>query len=183
MARRRLYLLRYIGAMTTAMLIYEARTRAGLTQQALARAAGTSQPTIARYESGRAEPRVDTLNRILSACGRRLDTAEASARHEHIPARGPLGRRLRRLRGAITAEVAQAGLTNARVFGSVARGEDTSQSDIDILVDVPYGSDILVVSELEERLSQLLGAQVDVTTPRLLRPPVLERAELEAISI
>ncbi len=45
------------------------RDRAGLSQQALADAAGTSQPTVAAYESGRVTPSVPTLNRLLAACG------------------------------------------------------------------------------------------------------------------
>jgi transcriptional regulator with XRE-family HTH domain len=52
----------------------EARRRAGLTQRALALRAGIPQPTIARIESHAVVPRVDTLDRLLSACGFALDT-------------------------------------------------------------------------------------------------------------
>lgn len=45
------------------------RERAQLTQQSLARAGGTSQPTIAAYEAGRKSPRVDTLQRLARAVG------------------------------------------------------------------------------------------------------------------
>jgi transcriptional regulator with XRE-family HTH domain len=45
------------------------RGRAGLSQQALADAAGTSQPTVAAYESGRVTPSMSTLGRLLGACG------------------------------------------------------------------------------------------------------------------
>lgn len=44
------------------------RRRAGLTQRELARRVGVAQPAIARIESGRVVPRVDTLTRLLSAC-------------------------------------------------------------------------------------------------------------------
>lgn len=47
----------------------ECRQRAGLSQQSLADAAGTSQPTVAAYEAGRVTPNVDTLTRLLDACG------------------------------------------------------------------------------------------------------------------
>lgn len=50
-------------------LIREARRRAGLTQAALAAKAGTSQPTVAKYERGRALPDVATLSRLIEACG------------------------------------------------------------------------------------------------------------------
>lgn len=59
-------------------LIREARRRAGLTQAELARRVGTSQPAIARYERARAMPDLDTLHRIVEACGLdlRLELAE-----------------------------------------------------------------------------------------------------------
>jgi transcriptional regulator with XRE-family HTH domain len=50
-------------------LIREARRAAGLTQVALAKKGGTSQPTLAAYERGRAEPRLETLRRLIDACG------------------------------------------------------------------------------------------------------------------
>jgi transcriptional regulator with XRE-family HTH domain len=53
----------------TAVLIRTARARADLSQRQLAARAGTSQPAIARYESGRVEPDLSTLRRLLTACG------------------------------------------------------------------------------------------------------------------
>jgi transcriptional regulator with XRE-family HTH domain len=54
------------------MLRY-ARARAGLTQRELAARAGIPQPTIARIESRSTTPRVDTLDRLLRACGMALE--------------------------------------------------------------------------------------------------------------
>jgi transcriptional regulator with XRE-family HTH domain len=53
-------------------LVHELRLSAGLSQRALARRAGTSQPAIARYERGVATPSWETLQRLATACGRRL---------------------------------------------------------------------------------------------------------------
>lgn len=50
-------------------LIRTARRQAGLTQQALAARAATSQAAVSAYESGRRSPSVDTLARILDAAG------------------------------------------------------------------------------------------------------------------
>lgn len=44
-----------------------------MTQQALAERAGTTQSAIARYESAKSLPNIDTLHRILAACGQRLE--------------------------------------------------------------------------------------------------------------
>jgi transcriptional regulator with XRE-family HTH domain len=49
------------------------RLRAGLTQNELAERAGISQPALARIESGRISPRIDTLDRILRECGMSLE--------------------------------------------------------------------------------------------------------------
>jgi len=54
-------------------LIRFSRLRAGLTQQELAKRAGISQPALARIESGRVVPRLDTAERILRACGMTLE--------------------------------------------------------------------------------------------------------------
>ena len=58
--------------MDAATLLRTARTRAGLTQRALAAAAGTSQSAVAAIESGRKQPTVATIERLLAAAGTEL---------------------------------------------------------------------------------------------------------------
>lgn len=53
-------------------LLIAARIEAGLSQRQLAERAGTSAATLAAYESGRREPRLSTLTRILDAAGYEL---------------------------------------------------------------------------------------------------------------
>lgn len=55
-----------------AAAVIEARSRAGLTQQQLAKKMGTTQPAIARLESGRTPPSLRTLERLAQATGSRL---------------------------------------------------------------------------------------------------------------
>jgi transcriptional regulator with XRE-family HTH domain len=50
----------------------DVRSRAGLTQEALARKMGTTQPVVARLEGGRARPSMRTLDRLAKATGSRL---------------------------------------------------------------------------------------------------------------
>jgi transcriptional regulator with XRE-family HTH domain len=54
--------------MTSADLLREARLRAGLTQAELGRAARCSQSAIARWESGRVQPSLETLRDLIRAC-------------------------------------------------------------------------------------------------------------------
>jgi transcriptional regulator with XRE-family HTH domain len=58
--------------MDAASEIRLARRRFGLTQRELAQAVGTSQATLSAYESGRKQPSVETLQRLLHACGSSL---------------------------------------------------------------------------------------------------------------
>lgn len=60
-------------------LIREARLRAGITQQELAERAGTTQSAIARWESGRTRPGVETVARLVRACGLELELRIAPA--------------------------------------------------------------------------------------------------------
>jgi uncharacterized protein len=64
------------------------------------------------------------------------------------------------------------GILHAGVFGSVARGDDTPRSDVDILVEIDYstGFGTMDLMEVEERLSSLLGRRVDVVSAGGLKP-------------
>ncbi len=66
--------------MDAATLLREARSSANLTQRELAVRTGVAQPAIARIESGAVSPRVDTLNRVLAACGRSVGNAPLPSR-------------------------------------------------------------------------------------------------------
>ena len=57
---------------------------------------------------------------------------------------------------------------NARVFGSVVRGDDTEDSDLDILIDPTPETTLLDIGAIRHELLQLLGMPVDVLTPKAL---------------
>jgi transcriptional regulator with XRE-family HTH domain len=75
----------------------DARSRADLTQEALARRMGTTQPVVARLESGRARPSMRTLDRLAKATGSRLIISFATISHPSVhlltAQRVPLGGR------------------------------------------------------------------------------------------
>lgn len=78
--------------------------------------------------------------------------------------------RLWERRDALLEIAAQHGARNVRVFGSVARGEHRTQSDIDLLVDIEPGVIFFTLARLCRKLSELLGTPVDVVSARALVP-------------
>ena len=126
--------------------IREARERAGLTQAELAEASGVARPNIAAYESGSRKPSPAMLLRLLEAAKARPSASLAAHRDE-----------VRRL-------ALDFGVTNPRVFGSVARGEDLPGSDLDLLVTVPRGKGLLALVGFAHAVEDLLGVHVDVVS-------------------
>ncbi len=75
------------------------------------------------------------------------------------------------------------GASNVRIFGSIARGEADSKSDIDLLVDLEPGRSLFDLGGLLMDLQDLLGHKVDVVTERGLRECIRERVLKEAIPL
>ena len=79
--------------------------------------------------------------------------------------------------------VLEAGMANPRVFGSVVRGEDNDESDLDILVDPGPGTSLLDMAGLQIQLEEVLGTRVDLLTPGGLHPRFREEALAEAAAL
>ncbi len=75
---------------------------------------------------------------------------------------------LRTNREAIRQVVAAHRASNPRVFGSVVHGEDTEDSDLDILIDPTPETTLFDIGAIRHELLQLLGMPVDVLTPKAL---------------
>jgi len=74
-------------------------------------------------------------------------------------------------------------IKNLNLFGSVARGDDNNDSDIDILVEFYKTPDLLTFIEIEEYLSKTLNQKVDLVIKRKLKPQLKETILKEAIAI
>jgi hypothetical protein len=144
--------------------IRAARERAGMTQRELARRSGVPQPHISAIESGRVTPTSPMVERLLAA------------------ARMRPSRLLDRYREQVRAIVTSHGGSDPRVFGSVARGDDTEDSDIDLLVSFPPGTTIFDLAALTNDLEDLLGRHVDVVGDSG-RSRALRRARREAVPV
>lgn len=72
------------------------------------------------------------------------------------------------------------GARNVRIFGSVIHGEDTAESDVDVLVNFDSGRSLLDHVALMQDLEELLGRKVDVVSERALHWYIRDRVLKEA---
>jgi len=85
-----------------------------------------------------------------------------------------------RSREEILRIAARHGARNVRVFGSVARGQDRSDSDVDLLVEMENDRSLLDLVGLEQDLEELLQRKVDVLTVDSIHPAIRQRITAEA---
>jgi predicted nucleotidyltransferase len=83
------------------------------------------------------------------------------------------------------AEIKAAGILHLRLFGSVARGEATPQSDVDLLIDVegPDFNDLLRVYGSEDEIAGMLGFKTHFTSEQYLRPEYRDSILGEAVDV
>ena len=87
---------------------------------------------------------------------------------------------LQQKRNDILRIAARYGARNLRVFGSVARGEDRVDSDVDLLVDMDPDRSLLDIVRLGQHLEELLDRRVDVLTGASLHPALRDRILAES---
>ena len=89
--------------------------------------------------------------------------------------------------GARRAQVLQLaakhGARNVRIFGSAARGEADATSDLDFLIELEPGRNVLDMGGLLMDLQSLLGRPVDVISEKGLRPGIRARVLREAVPL
>jgi uncharacterized protein len=76
-----------------------------------------------------------------------------------------------------------AGIVRLAVFGSVARGDNSPESDVDLLADFDKTKryTLLTMGRLENLLADLLGTSVDLSSPEWLKESVKNRVLREAV--
>jgi predicted nucleotidyltransferase len=82
---------------------------------------------------------------------------------------GPQANRLRRQRRLLLDAAEKHGVSRLRVFGSLARGEATTASDVDLLVDLKPGRTLLNLAAFRREAAEILDLPVDVATADMLK--------------
>ncbi|MFJ4224430.1 helix-turn-helix domain-containing protein [Microbacterium sp. NPDC089695] len=160
-----------------AKVIKDARLKSGLTQTALARLSGITQSVISEYESGRREPSFTAVDRLLSATGFVIEVAPRSHAEqqvlEHVIARA----------SALRRALAPLGVSRIRVFGSVARREDSPSSDVDLVVDVASSVGLFDLLQMRSEAERILGRPVDLVPNEGLSPEVRSAIERDGVTL
>lgn len=174
--------------LSIATILRQARSNADLSQVDLAARAGTSQSALARYETGASLPTLPTLERLLAACGRRLEVQTPLAKPSVLVTSvrsqlGPQATALRRQRRRLLDAADRHGISHLRAFGSVASGKANADSDIDLLVDLRPGRTLVDLSAFRREAAEILDLPVDVATADMLKERIRADVLKEALPL
>jgi predicted nucleotidyltransferase len=75
------------------------------------------------------------------------------------------------------------GARNLRLFGSLARGEGTGKSDIDLLIDLSPRTSLLDIIAIKQEIEELTGCKVDLVTPASLSPYIRNQVLKDAVPL
>lgn len=102
---------------------------------------------------------------------------------QHAPRRRVTLDELRSRRSEITTIGERHGVSNLRVFGSVARGDAGVSSDLDLLADVAPGRSLWDLTDFALDVEELLGVFTQVVTERGLKPRIRDRVLAEVVPL
>ena len=195
-----LYSIAMTNILDIGSVLVRSRRVAGMSQRELAARLGTSQQQIARWEAtSYRSTGLERVNAAFDALGIAAQAqapplaAETAATYGTTTAPSPetrfattpvrdLGEIVMRIRSNGD-DLARRGVSRVGVFGSFAVGEQTPDSDVDLLVefsDRPIG---LAYMEAPEFAESILGRPVDWVEPHLLRPRLRDKALSEAVYV
>ena len=164
-------------------MLRSARRRARLTQSQLADRAGVTQSVISAYEAGRRQPSLSTLSALIAATGYELDLQLRRTPGRLDALTGPIGKRVRQNRRRLLDTAAAHGIRNLAVFGSVARGDDGPDSDLDLAADLPTDMGLVGLGRASEDFEAIVRCSVDLVPFDDLKTGIRERVEAEMVRL
>ena len=90
---------------------------------------------------------------------------------------------IKKIRDKIVPVLKREGVLRSSLFGSYARGEETESSDLDILVELPKGKSLLDLVDIENKIRDILGKNVDLVTYTSVHPLLKKSIEKDQISL
>ncbi|MFU8890118.1 MAG: helix-turn-helix domain-containing protein [Anaerosomatales bacterium] len=173
-----------------------ARAAQGLTQRELAAKLGVHQQQVARWERERygcvSLSRLERVADVLGVAGEPLLAAETPAGYKAATVEAPdatavtpvrdLGEIVARIRAHADELEERYGVTRIDVFGSFARGEQTAESDIDLIVEVAEPT-LETVFGSERRLQEILGRETQAGSLRAINPRVRKNVEEDLVRV
>lgn len=120
-----------------------------------------------------------TLGVTQSAVSQMIAASRARAKLTQ----GPVGRKLAEHRAEVIRIARSRGASNLRVFGSVSRGQDDEDSDLDLLVTMPRDVGMFQIAGLGEDLAEVLGVHVDVIPEHIVKRDVLPALKRTAVAV
>jgi hypothetical protein len=118
------------------------------------------------------------LCRIVAAAGFEMDLALKASQAKTV-----LGSKVEFRKAKLVRDLTKLGAHNVRLFGSVARGDDGPDSDVDLLIDVDPTVGLFALGRMRSEAERILGATVDIVPANSLKPDVAERILAEAIPL
>ncbi len=167
----------------SAFLLRSARQRAHLTQAQLADRAGVTQSVVSAYEAGRRQPSLPTLQTLIAATGYELDLQLRTTPRRLDALSGPIGRRVRHNRRRLLDLAAAHRIRGLTVFGSVARGEDRPDSDLDLAGDLHPGMGLVGLGRARDDFETILSCAVDLVPFGDLKDGIREQVEAEMVPL
>ena len=94
-----------------------------------------------------------------------------------------MNQKIEKLKVAIVPSLREAGVKRSAVFGSLARDEYTSDSDVDLLIEMDKDKSLLDFIALKNKLEEMLEKQVDLVEYKAIKPRLKAKILKEQISI
>lgn len=170
--------------LSAAELIRTTRLLAKMSQSQLAYLAGVTQSVISLYERGLRQPSLPVLQHLIFATGHELKIEVLPFTDTSPNAlSGPIGKKLTLHENRVKQILKSHRVSKASIFGSVARGQDSTQSDIDILIEIPPKMGFFEFSNLKRELENILKTKVDLIPADSLKPSIAKEVEGDLIAL
>jgi len=127
--------------------------------------------------------RSERWRRSSKAIGIGLDVALGGDLGTRPDRTGPIGHRMARRCATVLAPAARHGMTDLRVFGSVARRDERPDSDLDLLVHLTDGAGLFAIGRFADDLEDLLDVSVDVVPDDGLKERVRVNVERDLVPL